>query len=154
MNNYQQELKEALRRNRHADSPNKQKWKLSVLKDNLDTSVYVNTTINSSRQSRDRIERSLDAAKEVINKFHDFSNEFNSAIKNLNKRVEDYESEGKYGSSKSVQLNIIKVLPVIEQETSRSPKKIRIAEKETVAQRQRQRSKFLPYTGDALPIQF
>ena len=139
--NYQQELNEALRRTKYDDSPNKKKWKMAVLKDSYQCCNYIISTIDSSRESRDRMGRSLDATKDLISKYHDFSNEYNNAIQRLHKRIEDDDIE-QVESSKSLGLNIKKVLPSDKQRNTASPKKIRIADKKTRAQIHRQTSKF------------
>ena len=107
--NYQIELKEILRRNRFEDSPNKKKWKMAVLKDSYITNEYVKSTITSSRLSRGRIEKSLDATRDVINTYNDFNNDYGDAIKRLPGRIEDDERKTAHDTT---EIEVLKVLPM------------------------------------------
>ena len=79
-------LKDILRRKNYDDSPNKRRWKFKVLHPENHKQK-----VTESKETRRRLERSLDGAREVISTFASFQDEYGQAIGRLKKRIEDEE---------------------------------------------------------------
>ena len=91
----QVDLTDALKRkyNENEESPTKKRWVRSILRDNYETSKYVNETLSECKSSRSRIEKSLIDTRLVINQWEDYSDEYQEAVGRLGKRIEDSEKE-------------------------------------------------------------
>ena len=87
----QLKLKDVLKRKNYDDSPNKRRWKNQVLIQCYEQGKLEKETIKESKKTRRKLERSLDAAREVINVFQDYTDEYGQAITRFKKRIEKDE---------------------------------------------------------------
>mmetsp|Transcript_38167 Transcript_38167/g.37670 ORF Transcript_38167/g.37670 Transcript_38167/m.37670 type:complete len:134 (+) Transcript_38167:34-435(+) len=85
--------KEALKRKNYStalsdDSPRKLRWRVKVLADNYQTTKQIDQTISDVKTSRKNVEKSLEATREVLDKYEGFKKNFNKAITKLSQRIE------------------------------------------------------------------
>ena len=133
------ELKELLRRKKYDDSPNKKRWKNEVLKDFRDTNKLVETTLLDSKNSRTRLERSLDEAREVINRYHNYEDRYSEAMARFNQRRIDDERLQQEEAEKKPLFNIIKIEP-----KAQPIRKVSAGDKPTMSCSHKRRDKFIP----------